>query len=79
MPRIAEIHEIDGMLERPIERRARELGFVPRSAPIAIGDSYLAERNTGPKLLTCRQIKDGYVVSVEIAYYFDLYECVKIG
>lgn len=63
---------------RAIEIRAEELGLVQSSRPIAPGDKYLAERNTGPKVLTCKEVKDGYVVPVEQAYCFDLWECVVI-
>ena len=39
---------------------------------------YLAQRNTGPKLLTVKQIRNGYVLPVENAYYYDLNESQKV-
>lgn len=44
------------------------------------GDSYLAERNTGVKLLTCKQHNRnyGYLISEENAYPYDTRECVKV-
>ena len=43
------------------------------------GDYYIALRNTGPKLLTCREVdKRGWVVPVELAYCYDTYECLKV-
>lgn len=44
------------------------------------GDTYLAARNTGPHLLTVRYVEraGGWIVPVEMAYSFDLGECVKI-
>ncbi len=44
------------------------------------GDLYVAERNTGPHLLTCRyvNVEDGWVAAVENAYPFDTNECVKV-
>lgn len=54
-------------------------------AEIQPGDLYIAERNTGPKLLIAKEIvqpEDGslaYVIAAEIAYPYDLRECVKIA
>ena len=61
-----------------IKETATELGFTISLDPIQPGDTYLAERNTGPHLLTCLRVVDGYVVPVESAYCYDLYECIKI-
>lgn len=52
--------------------------------PIQVGDTYLAARNTGPHLLTAREIvreegfTGGYVCPVENAYAFDIPECIPI-
>lgn len=68
-----------------IEKRATEEGFVPSSDPIQPGDIYLAERNTGPHLLTCLKVvnnefgKPSYIVPVEIAYCYDAWECIKVS
>ena len=44
------------------------------------GDTYLAERNTGVKLLTCKQHNRhyGYLISEENEYPYDTRECVKV-
>lgn len=44
------------------------------------GDLYVAERNTGPHLLTARKVnlESGCIFSTCGAYPFDLPECVKV-
>lgn len=44
------------------------------------GDTYIAERNTGPKLLTCLGINISLscIVPVENAYCFDTNECIRV-
>lgn len=51
------------------------------------GDTYIAERNQGPKLLTVSKVEKtlgkhdqwaGAVFPEESAYAYDLYECVKV-
>ena len=43
------------------------------------GDLYLAQRNADPQLLTCREIKDGYVCPTEnFVYPFDIEDCRKV-
>lgn len=67
-----------------IKERADELDLVVSSDPIRPGDTYLAERNDGPKLLTCNKVinnslgEPSYVVPEENAYCYDVWECVKI-
>lgn len=61
-----------------IIERAQDLGFQIDKSPIQSGDTYLAERNTGPHLLTCRRVQNGYVVPEGFAYCFDVWECVKV-
>jgi len=67
-----------------IIERAQELGFQTDKSPIQPGDLYLAERNTGPKLLMCEKVvnnyrgEPSYIVPTEIAYCFDAWECVKV-
>lgn len=43
-------------------------------------DLYVAERNTGPHLLTCREVNEelGCVYATTSAYPFDTNECVKV-
>lgn len=54
--------------------------LVDYSAEIKPGDSYIAERNTGPKLLTCGYIHPKHWVSPveQYAYCFDTWECAKV-
>lgn len=59
-------------------------------ATLEPGDSYIAERNSGPKLLTVAYVVDrdyaqrfglkfsGWVVPTEVQYSFDFYECVGV-
>lgn len=61
-----------------IVQAAKDLGFVSSPDPIQPGDTYLAERNTGPHLLTCHKVKNNYIVPVEMAYCYDVWECIKI-
>ena len=42
------------------------------------GDMYIALRNTGPRLLTCLKVCDGYILNVEHEYPYDIHECVKV-
>ncbi len=49
-----------------------------RALPIKEGDSYLAERNTGPVLLTCRTVANGIVFARGSGYAFDRFECAKV-
>jgi len=56
------------------------LRFVKDQGEIGKGDLYIAERNTGPQLLTCAYVnhENGYVVPSEGEYPYDLSECVKV-
>ena len=47
---------------------------------IESGDLYIAERNTGPHLLTCkyRDVERGYIVPTTLAYLYNTCECVKV-
>lgn len=45
---------------------------------IKAGDTYVAGRNTGPHLLTAREIGAGCIHSREFMYSFDIYECRKV-
>lgn len=44
------------------------------------GDFYIAERNTGPKLLECSEVnQEGFCIfPTSIDYAFDIDECVKV-
>lgn len=63
-----------------LSERAKKLGLVTSDDPIQPGDTYLAERNTGPHLLTCWRVHDkNWIVPVEEeAYCYDTWECIKI-
>jgi hypothetical protein len=53
--------------------------IVTYSEPIQVGDTYIAERNTGPKLLTALELGEGCIHPKEFpAYSFDTYECAKV-
>lgn len=58
--------------------RFRVLGM---GSDIEPGDTYIAERHSGMKLLTCRDHdrENGWVFPVERAYAFNTGECVKIA
>lgn len=47
---------------------------------VELGDTYVAERNTGPHLLTAKVInkKDRWIVPEEPAYFYDIPECVRV-
>lgn len=47
---------------------------------IGPGDTYIAERNQGLKLLTCKFHNEtgGWVTAVEPSYSYDTGECIKI-
>jgi len=44
------------------------------------GDTYIAERNAGLKLLTCRENvhEKSFIIPMETAYAYDTWECFKI-
>lgn len=74
--RAGEVVELDG-------RRFHKIG---EGEDIQPGDLYIAERNTGPKLLTChRNVGHGsgnlgsyYIVPTTINYSYDWDECVMV-
>ena len=62
-----------------LKKEAEELGLKYSSDTIKPGDMYLAGRNTGPHLLTCVKVTDGYIVPKEFpAYCYNEWDCVKI-
>lgn len=73
--------------ERVIEFEGMWLRYEGEWQLLKPGDTYVAERNAGPKLLTVREVREtlgneqqyaGAVFAVEPAYAYDLYECVKV-
>lgn len=53
---------------------------LPEDYPLKPGDTYMAVRNTGWKLLTCATVNANqkYVVPEENAYCFDTWECYRV-
>jgi hypothetical protein len=46
---------------------------------IEVGDRYVAQRNRGIQLLTCRLIHpDGWLEAEEPSYSYDLHECFRV-
>lgn len=64
--RAGEVLDLDGILLKMDEGEIRA------------GDLYIAERNTGPKLLTAKKVDRGWIEPTTIDYSFDLHECVKV-
>lgn len=58
---------------------AKELGVEIISEPITPGDLYLAGRNCGVKLLTCRKVDPrNWIESTTPDYSYDTWECKKV-
>ena len=75
--------ERDGIVALKAVLQAKEfegVSFKILDRPIQNGDTYLAARNTGPHLLTAKEVdqRNRWVVPVESAYVFDIWECVPI-
>ena len=75
--------ERDGVVALRAVLEAKEfegVSFKILDRPIRNGDTYLAARNTGPYLLTAREVDrgNGWVVPVEPEYVFDIGECVPV-
>lgn len=71
--RAGEVIEIEG------------LRIIMDNTPLVVGDLYIAERNTGPKLLTVREIvmtscgkHIDFVCPTTPDYAFDGHECQKV-
>ena len=50
------------------------------TGPLAPGEMYVGERNTGPQLLVCREddIDNGWVMPTTIAYPYNRHECRRV-
>lgn len=73
--KVIEAGEFEGM---PFRAHLRDEG-VSYGEHFKPGDTYLAERNQGVRLLTVREVHPGgYIIPVEPAYPYDAWECVKI-
>jgi hypothetical protein len=64
--------------EGTVEFEGVTLKMIGDSDSLLPGDTYVAQRNQGPKLLTVREIAMNAVFPVENAYPYDLWECVKV-
>jgi len=61
------------------EIRAADYGLCAVNEAIKPGDLYLAKKNTGPHLLTCRENNGSFIVPEEKnVYWFNVCDCVKI-
>ena len=51
-----------------------------RDGEIQPGDLYVAECNTGPRLLTCRGVSrtEGWIMPTTADYGYDIWECVRV-
>lgn len=55
------------------------LKVVQDEGPLRPGDIYVAERNTGPKLLTVKNVDcNGIVIPTTPDYCYNIWECVKV-
>ena len=63
-----------------LRRAADALGLQILDRAIQVGDLYLAGRNTGVKLLTCREVEvaQRFIVPTTIDYCYDTWECVPV-
>ena len=69
------------MTEQDYIDAAKELGVEFVDEPIQPGDLYLAGRNTGIKLLTCKIVEPyprDWIVPTTMDYSFDTRECKKV-
>ena len=72
--------------EKKIDFEGLTIRYIGEWTELKPGDSYMAERNTGPKLLTVKEVKEtlgggkyaGAVYPMENEYPYDLPECVKV-
>ncbi len=75
-------HKICGLVvEQDYIDAAKELGVEILDEPIQPGDLYLAGRNTGIKLLTCKKVHPyprGWIEPTTLDYSFDTHECKKV-
>lgn len=65
---------------KEVREFARNLDlFLKWGEPIRPGQMYLAQRNTGVKLLECKDLSDkAFVIPAENEYSFDFNECVLV-
>jgi hypothetical protein len=69
----------------PKEKEMEKFNFegqeieIDREAEIKPGDTYIAKRNTGWKLLTCKDVSPhGFINPIEREYNYDTHECIKV-
>lgn len=66
---------------KSLEAFAAKIGKEIVDGDIQPGDQYIAERNTGPKLLTCKYVDPrNWIVPTNTpsAYSYDVWECFKV-
>jgi hypothetical protein len=63
-----------------VEFEGVKLRMVGEARGMKPGDTYVAERNQGPRLLTVLEmdLENGWVLNTEGAYPYDLHECVQV-
>ncbi|GIU69039.1 MAG: hypothetical protein KatS3mg002_0275 [Candidatus Woesearchaeota archaeon] len=74
------------MLQRKIIEKLKKgevvdlngLKVIQDEGPLQPGDIYVAERNTGPKLLTVKNVDNGIVIPTTPDYCYNIWECVKV-
>lgn len=76
--RSGQVLDLEGLRFRmDVDEKGDEKEILP-------GDLYIAERNTGPQLLTAERIVKeeslcgGYIIPTTMNYPYDLPECVKV-
>lgn len=76
----------DGLIQQRLRRDGEvefegvKLCMVGEARDMQPGDTYVAERNQGPRLLTVLEVNldKGWILSREGAYPYDLGECVQV-
>lgn len=78
--RVGFMYKTANDLQKYLFKAAKELDLLPcRGQALVPGDLYLAHRNSGPNLLTVKEVKEGVVIPLEkSAYCYDIWECLKV-
>lgn len=76
----AYLHSRKGIRDALESGEVEGVPFRLRDGDIESGDIYIAERNTGLKILTCAKNdhERGWIEPVESAYLYDVGECLRI-
>ncbi len=54
------------------------LTFEVLEGGIQVGDHYIAQRNTGLKLLQAESIESNFIIPTSMDYCYNTWECVKV-